>query len=91
MLSRTLIQLVIRFNVSAARAAPILPTGGLVTLRAYTLLVASALVSILNLKLLPLLIDIDLVLIVTLVLLDGDFALGVGSSVRNAITSAISH
>ena len=91
-LGRTLVQLVIGFNVSAG-ASSILPTTcGLVALRAYTLLVTAALVPILNLKLLPLLINVDLVLIVTLVvLLDGDFALGVGTGVRNAIPSAISH
>ena len=89
MLCRSLIQLIIGFNVSAS--APILPPSCLIALRAHTLLVAPTLISILYLKLLPLLIDIYLVLIVALVLFDGDFALGVGAGVRNAIASAISH
>ena len=89
MVDRPLIQLVVRFNVSAGRGLPVLAA---LTLRSHALLFT--LIAIFNFELLPLLIDVNLVVLavcVALFLLDSDFALGVRSLVRDAIPGAISH
>ena len=87
MLSRSLIQLVIRFNVSAGAIL----TCRLISLGASYALHIPSLVAIFYFKLLPLFIDVYLVLIVTLILFDGDFTFGVGACIRYAIPSTISH
>ena len=90
MVDRSLIQLVVRFNVSAGRGLPVLAL--LVALRSHALLFA--LIAIFNFELLPLLIDVNLVVLavcVALFLLDSDFALGVRSLIGDAISGAISH
>ena len=89
MTDRSLIQLVIRFNVST-RCLTVLCL--LVGLRSHALLVA--LISIFDFKLLPLLIDVNLVILavgLALFLLDSDLTLGVRPLVRDAIAGAISH
>ena len=89
MVDRSLIQLVVRFNVSAARCLPVLAR---LALRSHALLFT--LIAIFNFELLPLLIDVNLVVLavcVALFLLDSDFALGVRSLVGDAIPGAISH
>ena len=89
MVDRSLVQLVVRFNVSAGRSLPVLAR---LALRSHTLLFT--LIAIFNFELLPLLIDVNLVILVvsfTLFLLDSDFALGVRSLIGDAIPSAISH
>ena len=89
MVDRSLVQLVVRFNVSAGRSLPVLAR---LALRSHTLLFT--LIAIFNFELLPLLIDVNLVILsvgFTLFLLDSDFALGVRSLIGDAIPGAISH
>ena len=89
MVDRSLVQLVVRFNVSAGRSLPVLAR---LALRSHALLFT--LIAIFNFELLPLLIDVNLVILVvsfTLFLLDSDFALGVRSLIGDAIPGAISH
>ena len=89
MVDRSLIQLVVRFNVSAARGLPVLAR---LALRPHALLFT--LIAIFNFELLPLLININLVVLAvgfTLFLLDSDFAFGVRSLIGDAIPGAISH
>ena len=89
MVDRPLIQLVVRFNVSASRGLPVLAA---LALRSHALLFT--LIAIFNFELLPLLIDVNLVVLAvgfTLFLLDSDFALGVRSLIGDAIPGAISH
>ena len=88
MVDRPLIQLVVWFDVSAARGLPVLA----LALRSHALLFT--LIAIFNFELLPLLIDINLVILAvafTLFLLDSDFSLGVRSLIGDAIPGAISH
>ena len=90
MVDRTLVQLVVRFNVSAGRVLSELALLG--ALRSHALLFR--LIAIFNFELLPLLIDVNLVVLVVgfaLFLLNCDLALGVRSLIGDAISGAISH
>ena len=87
-LGRSLIQLVIiRFDVSASSA---ILTSLAFGVRATNALLI-CLIAIFDLELLSLLIDVNLVLIVTLILFNSDLAFGVGARIRDAITCTVSH